>query len=135
METNENISSEEELLKLRNEGRINDEEYKELLSELHKPILENNNAGLSEHLNKRWYRHKNLAGIVSIIISLVGLILPLTLIIHPMPENVFFNWDFVICIEIVACTLGFVSWKTKLGKIGATISSIAIIVFIPFFHL
>jgi uncharacterized membrane protein YphA (DoxX/SURF4 family) len=52
-----------------------------------------------------------------------------------MPENARFNWNLVICIEIVACALGFAGWKTKLGKIGATISSIAIILFLPLFHL
>ncbi|MEJ2704940.1 MAG: hypothetical protein P8Z79_21085 [Sedimentisphaerales bacterium] len=50
MESTENLSSEEELLKLKNEGRITEEEYQDLLSAMRKspseshPVAGNNNV-------------------------------------------------------------------------------------------
>ena len=137
MENTKNISSEEELLELLNEGKINDDEYHDLLSAMRKPKTELHKYELPEDIKERWYRNKNLAGIVSIILSLAGILLPLIhilLFFETMRQNNQINSPFygVVMIEICACVLGFVSWKTKYGKVGATISSIVIILSIPF---
>ena len=136
MENTSNISSEEELSELRNEGKISKAEYQDLLSAIRKPRTELDKDELPGDIKERWYWHTNIAGIVSIIISLAGLLYPLPHIVY-QPKNVNLSpcfW-FTFQVEIVACALGFVSWKTKFGKVGATISSIAIICTIPFLEL
>ena len=137
MQNVSNISSEEELLELLNDGKISEAEYEDFLSAMRKPKTELNKYELHEDVKEKWYRHTNLAGIVSIIISLVGILSPLPRIIlffETMRQKNQIPSPFygIVTIEVFECVLGFVGWKTKYGKVGATISSIVIILSIPF---
>ena len=49
MENVKNVSSQEELLQLRNEGKITEKEYKELLSEIERHPEESNKSGRYKH--------------------------------------------------------------------------------------
>ena len=130
MENVSNISSEEELLQLRNEGRVNEDEYRDLLSAVRKApskdtAMSASEAGESEAKSKR--------GRIALALMLLGIILPticfLTLQML-VPENASLAVGPWLCLslalEIAALVLGILAWPDIFGK--ATLITIAAIV-------
>ncbi len=138
MDNVKNISSQEELLKLRNEGKITEAEYKELLSEISKvpkklPMVE---------INSQPVKGKGL-GIASFILSIAGILVPFLIFIimsnfikkNPSDDNktlIIILLFLTFVTEIIALVLGILSWKTTFGKAGAIISGILLIFLILF---
>jgi len=70
MESVPNVSSEEELLKLREEGKISKQQYEELLGAIRKPPKNNSNVELSAEPQFQAFRKRILIG--SFIICILG---------------------------------------------------------------
>ena len=130
MENVSKISSEEELLQLRNEGRVSEDEYRDLLSAVRKAPLKDTamsapDADESEAKSKR--------GRIALALMLLGIILPticfLTLQML-VPENASLAVGPWLCLslalEIAALVLGILAWPDIFGK--ATLITIAAIV-------
>ena len=129
MENAANLSSKEELLKLKNEGRITEEEYQELLEAINKNPASKEDAprNISED------NSKSKLGKIAVVITLAGIILPFPcyFIIEAMaPPNghaAFGPWfGLGIIVELVALDLGIKSWRTENGKAAAIASGIII---------
>jgi len=128
MENISNISSEEELLQLRNDGKISEEQYNDLLNAMRDRPADNviyaNITGKS----------KSKIGKIAFFLMLVGIILPFScfFIIETLaPPNagaVIGPWFFLgLALEIAALIMGIISWSNDYGK-AATIASGIIIV-------
>ena len=149
MENAKHISSEEELLKLRNEGKISESEYNELLGAIKSRPAETKDV-LSE-IEKS--KSKRKLGKRALILMLAGIILPILIlgicilsnnwllpdviyrIIYGNPSEInhtlfHFDLDYVtpacfalwIALEAIAFVLGVIAWPNTYGK--ATIASI-----------
>jgi hypothetical protein len=125
-----NISSEEELLQLRNDGKITENEYNDLLNAMKtRPAddgIDTNDTGKS--------KSKSKIGKIASLLVLVGIILPFScfFIIETLaPPNVgaaIGPWFFLgLALEIIALGMGIKSWSNDYGK-AAAIASIIIIV-------
>ena len=132
MENVKNVSSEEELLKLRNEGRITRAEYEELLSEIQKTPGKLPQTQMFSSLIKN-----QGIGIKSFILSIAGILLPLlcSAFIYFVLKNdsdtpIVMLFFLAIAIEIISLIFGIVSCKTTFGKAGIVISSIIIILLV-----
>ena len=121
MENVSNISSEEELLELRNEGKVSDAEYQDLLSAVRKApskdtAMSTYDADESEAKYKR--------GKIALALMLLGIILPticfLTLQMLT-PENAsptIGPWlSFSLALELAALVLGILAWPDIFGKV------------------
>ena len=82
MENVSNISSEEELLKLREEGKISEQEYEELLGTIRRPPGNNANVESPAEPQFQAFRKRILVGgfIICILGVILGLILNLPLV-------------------------------------------------------
>jgi len=82
MENVSNVSSEEELLKLREEGKINEQEYKELLGTIRRSPGNNSGVELPAEPQFQAFRKRIMVGglIMSIVGIVFGLILNLPLV-------------------------------------------------------
>lgn len=69
-----NVSSEEELSKLRNESKISDAEYGELLNAMHKPLLQGTQPAL---MGDDASTSKHKLGKIAIYLMLAGIIVPI----------------------------------------------------------
>lgn len=77
MESVSNVSSEEELLKLREEGKISEQQYEELLGAIRKPPKNNSNVELPAEPQFEAFRKRILFG--SLIICILGVLFGLIL--------------------------------------------------------
>jgi hypothetical protein len=134
-----NISSEEELLQLREEGKISEAEYNDLLGTMRKsmpgepeePATQVNKAGSKRRLGK-----------IAFYLMLAGIILPSIGFVFSSAAtgwgemDVIFAACFFACVllQLLAFVFGVVSWPDVFGK--ATIATIlALAVIWTLYHL
>ena len=131
MENVKNVSSEEELLQLRNDGRITRAEYEELLSEIRKTPGKPSKSEMVLLPPKR----RGL-GIASFVLSIAGIFLPLfcIIIVLALGINLMIGIWFILAdaVELVAFVFGIISRRTAFGKAGFIISGITIILTVLF---
>jgi len=137
MENVSNISSEEELLQLRNEGKITEAEYQDLLDSLQKATKVHIEPAMPE-IDKA--KSKRKLGKIAFILMLVGIILPALFFVlaeimaQATPEighSVSALWFFLgVACEIAAFVMGVISWPDVFGK--ATVITISFIVVVGF---
>jgi hypothetical protein len=131
------VSSEEELLQLRNEGRITEDEYQDLLDAMRKAppkAVEGSKAEADVPPAKR------KRGKIAFTLMLIGLILPFICFLAVqmlVPEGAgekIAPWFFLgVAFEVVAFALGVSSWPDVYGKATViTISVIAVFVLLIF---
>jgi hypothetical protein len=130
MKSISDTSSEGELLELRNEGKITEEEYDDLLNALRTRPAGNE---ICPSVTSK-SRSKSKTGKIAFLLMLIGIILPLScffLIGALAPPNAgaaIGPWFFLgLALEIAALTMGIRSWSNDYGK-AATIASGIIIV-------
>ena len=131
MENVSNISSEQELLKLREEGKISEDEYKDLLATMQKTKKIDTEPATSE-IDKTKSKHKR--GKIAFILMLVGIILPsvcflaveLLVASEPNAHAAIGPWFFLsVAFEIAAFVMGVISWPDVFGK--ATVITISVL--------
>ena len=141
MENVSNISSEEELLELRNEGKISEDESQELRDTMQKTTNVNDGTAVPE-INKAQSKRK--LGITAFILMLAGIVLPVVFIILLsvvgwfLGLNLFFKiglWLFLgVVLEIAALGIGIAAWADPFGK-AAAIASLLILIAVFLFVL
>ena len=136
MQDTSNVSSEEELLQLRNEGKISEDEYEELRSAMRKSTkldVEPPAAAAGKAKSKR------KLGKIAFILMLVGMILPafcFLLVIRVIPlvisRSMILPWLISsVGLEIAAFVMGVIGWPDVLAKATVvTISSITVLAFL-----
>ena len=124
MENVSNISSEEELLQLRNEGKISETEYEELREAIQKTPTPDIRSEVPE-TNKA--KSKRKLGITAFVLMLAGIVLPVVCIlllsvVGWFPGLYFLGlWLFLgVVLEIAALGIGIAAWADPFGK-AATI--------------
>jgi hypothetical protein len=130
MKDSSNISSEEELIQLRNEGKISEDEYNDLLKAMRtRPV----GKGIHTDVTGK-PKSKSKTGKIAFLLMLAGIILPFScfFIIETLaPPNAgaaIGPWFFLgLALEIAAVTMGIKSWSNDYGK-AATVASGIIIV-------
>ena len=134
-----NISSEEELLQLRAEGKISDSEYGELLNAMHK---QSSKAAEVVMLDDDKYRSKHKLGKIAFYLMLAGIVVPIATfflcfaITGGGEGDVIVSVCFFLCvlIEIPAFVIGVISWPDAFGKATvitlATITILAVSLFV-----
>lgn len=125
------ISSEEELLELRNTGKISEAEYQDLFEAMRKTSQSGNEevaAGVDKTKSKRRLGKK------AFVLMLLGIMLPFScfFIIETLaPPNAgaaIAPWFFLgLALEIAALTMGIKSWSNDYGKAAAIASGIIIV--------
>ena len=131
MQSAPNVSSEQELLQLREEGKISEDEYQDLLSAMsssapapQEPVQPQTSDAQAKHRRGR----------IALTIMFVGLVLPalgfgfLALMLAGPNQSVAIGpWFFLtLAFEIVAFALGISAWPDAYGKAAVmTISVIA----------
>ncbi len=125
-----NVSSEEELLQLRNEGKISDAEYQDLLATMRKPPP-NGDEDAAPETDKA--KSKRKLGKIAFALMLTGIILPaffyfmIELLsgpnIRPAIGPLFFLG---VAFEIAAFVMGIIAWPDVFAK--ATVITISVIV-------
>lgn len=128
-----NITSEQELLQLRNEGKITDEEYQQLQAAMRSN--QQGEAQTPEPAPKEQKSKPKLA-ITGFCIMLAGFTLPfmfwyfaeyLAQQHHPNSHAVIAPWFFMgILFEITALTIGIIAWPHRLAK--ATVITLCIVI-------
>lgn len=126
MESISNVSSEEELLQLRNEGKISEAEYNDLLAAMRKPSPKGNEdaaPGIDKAKSKR------KLGKIAFVLMLVGIVLPvvLNLLLASRPGETnptFRRLSLFPVFGIAAFVLGVISWPDVYGK--ATVAVVAV---------
>jgi hypothetical protein len=129
----ENVSSEQQLKQLLDEGKINEVEYKELLDVIKKPACKIDSSGKIENVNS-----KLRLGKIAVILTLVGFVLPFIcffIIKATAPPNTesIIHVSIFFAFELTALLLGIKSWQAENGKAAAIASGILIILSILFF--
>lgn len=134
MEEISNVSSEEELLQLRNEGKISEDEYEELRETMQKTTNVNDGTAVPE-INKA--KTKRKLGITAFVLMLAGIVLPVVCILLLsvvgwfLGLNLFFKiglWLFLgVVLEIAALGIGIAAWADPFGK-AAAIASLLILI-------
>ena len=132
MENVSNISSEEELLQLRNEGKISDAEYQDLLATMRKPSP-NGNEDTAPEIDKA--KSKRKLGKIAFALMLTGIILPaffyfmIELLTGPNTRPAIGPVFFLgVAFEIAAFVMGVISWPDVFGKATlATIAALAVV--------
>lgn len=134
MESISNISSEEELLQLRNDGKVSEADYQELLETIKKSPAKGVDSSTS------WYKiqdSKHKQGKIAFYLMLGGIILPIVsfficfAITGGGEGDVIFSTCFLIAIliEIPAFVFGVISWTDNYGKATViTISAVAMLI-------
>jgi hypothetical protein len=136
MENVSNISSEEELLQLRNEGKITEAEYQDLLATMRKPSP-NGNEDTAPEIDKA--KSKRKLGKIAFTLMLVGIILPALFFVlaeimaQATPEIGHSGsalWLLLgLAFEIAAFVLGVIAWPDAFAKATViTISAIVVLV-------
>jgi hypothetical protein len=146
MENSTNITSEEELFQLRNEGKISEVEYQDLLSTMRKPTSSVSKEVIPQADETR---SKRKFGKIAFALMLIGIFLPtlcyLALVtitqifVSPhLPERTsahvgYAIWFFLgLMFEIAAFTLGIISWRNDYGKAATIISGIILVLSVLF---
>ena len=113
-----NVSSQEELLQLRDEGKISETEYNDLLAAMRKPPPQSNEDP-APWMDKA--KLKRELGKIAFVLMLVGIVLPFLV-----------NNGLVgIALEIVALALGVISWPNIYGKVSIFLSvPLAVLLFL-----
>jgi hypothetical protein len=132
MESVSNISSEEELLQLRNEGKISEDEYEQLQAAMQKTSQVDVKSSTLK-TDKTIFKHK--LGITAFVLMLAGIILPVVIyiicwIMIAIDTLTYIDKDTVILLsllafiptELAALGTGIASWSNPFGK-ATTISS------------
>ena len=124
-----NISSQEELLELRNDGKISQAEYDDLLGAMEK-LPRAGIQGRTSEGDIQDSRHR--LGKIAFYLMLAGIVVPV--LVFPVcfaitgggEGDVIFDVCLVLCVlvEIPAFVIGVISWPDVLGK--ATVATIAI---------
>jgi hypothetical protein len=139
MEKALNVSSEEELLQLRDEGKISEAEYNDLLGAIRKPAPSKPEKPASQ---LDIARSKRRLGKIAFYLMLAGIILPGIGFIFSSAVtgwgdmDVIFDACFFACVlfQLLAFVFGVVSWPDVFGK--ATIATIlALAVIWTLYHL
>ncbi|MBN2271415.1 MAG: hypothetical protein JXN61_12420 [Sedimentisphaerales bacterium] len=127
MESAANISSEQELLQLRSEGKITETEYQDLLGAMSRtaPAAEEASAPTTTEQTAK----RNL-GKTAFCLMLAGIILPTIVFLISFAAtgggegDVIFSVCLALCVllELPALVFGVISWPDTLGK--ATVASI-----------
>jgi uncharacterized integral membrane protein len=122
-----NISSEEDLLQLRNEGKITEDEYQDLLYAMSKAIP-GESEGYASQVDKA--RSKRRLGKISFYLMLAGIILPIIGFVFSSSAtgwgemDVIFGACFLACVlvELLAFVFGVISLPDVFGI--ATVATI-----------
>ena len=132
MEDISNVSSEDELLQLRNEGKITEAEYQDLLDSLQKATKVHIEPTTPE-IDKA--KSKRKLGKIAFILMLVGFVLPticflaVEMLAQATAENAnaaIGPWFFLgAAFEIAAFVLGVIAWPDVFGK--ATVITISVL--------
>ena len=127
MEKVSKITSEEELLQLRDEGKISEAEYNDLLGTIRKPI-----PGEPEEPATQSYkeRSKRRLGKIAFYLMLAGIILPGIGFVFSSAATGWGEMDVIfhaclfacVLLQLLAFVFGVVSWPDVFGK--ATIATI-----------
>ena len=125
-----NISSEEELLQLRNDGKITKDEYNDLLNTMRaRPADKGKYTDITGKP-----KPKSKTGKTAFLLMLAGVILPFSCffiietLASPNAGAAIAPWFFLgLAIEITALTMGIRSWADDYGKTAAIASGIIIV--------
>ena len=127
MQSVSNISSEEELLQLRDEGKISEAEYNDLLAAMRKPPPQSN-EDTAPGMDKT--ESKQMRGRIAFVFMLVGIALPIAVFLLDFAitgrykvDAIFFRTVFVV-MQFFAFVLGVISCPDVYGK--ATVVVVAI---------
>jgi len=130
MEYTSDASSEEELFQLRNDGKITEDDYNDLLDAMRNRPADD---GIYTNVTGK-SKSKSKIGKIAFLLMLVGIILPFSffLIIETLtPPNTgaaIGPWFFLgLALEITALVMGIKSWSNDYGKAAAIVSGIIII--------
>ena len=128
-----NITSEQELLQLRNEGKITDDEYQQLRDAMQS--TQQGGAQTPEPMLKEQKSKRKLA-ITGFCIMLAGFTLPFMIWYfveqaaqahHPNRHAAMAPWFFMcILFEITALTIGIIAWPQRIAK--ATVITICTVI-------
>lgn len=130
-----NVSSEEELLQLRNDGKINQAEYSELLKAMKTPPADAEARILDADRSKA----KRRQGKIAFTFLLVGIILPVVcfftleilIATGPNVHATIAPWFFLgLALEIPAFVLGVISWPDVFGKAAALTTSVLFVLIV-----
>ncbi len=128
MENVTNISSEEELLGLRNEGTISEAEYQDLLTAMRKP---SSNGGEEAAPEIEKAKSKRKLGKIAFVLMLAGILLPvipffaIELLSGPNTRAAIGPFFFLgVAFEIAAFVTGVLSWPDIYGKATVLTTSI-----------
>jgi hypothetical protein len=135
MEHAMDINSEEELLQLRDEGKISEAEYNDLLAAIRKPPPENVEEFPTAADDARTKRKQ---GRIAFVLMLVGIIVPAVLYwlsemaaqAHDANTHAAIGpWFFLgVAFEIAAFVLGVIAWPNVYGKVTViTISALTVL--------
>jgi len=133
----ENISSEEQLIQLRDEGKISEDEYNDLLGAMKKPP-ESAAYALEPQSDKA--ASKRRLGKIAFYLMLAGITLPIVsffvcLAISGGGEgDVIFSGCLILCVllELSAFVFGVISWPDPFGKASVITSSFILVVILFF---
>ena len=122
-----NITSEQELLGLKNEGKISESEYAELLSAMRKAP----SKGAEPEVPSDEAASKQKLGKIAFYLMLAGIAVPTAVFLVSFAitgggeGDVIFSWCFFLCalIELSAFVFGVISWPDVYGK--ATVAVVA----------
>ena len=125
-----NISSGEELLQLRKDGKISQAEYNDLLDAMEKPLAIGTEI---RTLENNIQNSKRKQGKIAFYLMLAGIVVPIVsffvcfAISGGGEGDVIFNICFFLCVlvEIPAFVLGVISWPDVFGK--ATVATVLIL--------
>lgn len=135
MEELTNISSQEELLQLRNEGRISEEEYKELFVAMRKSLVSDAERLLQKEAKSK---KKRRMGIGAFVWMLGGIIFPIGFAVasNSLIEPTFLCFAFIW--EVSAFVLAIFAWPDTFGKttmIASACIFVAASLFTIFHHI
>ena len=128
-----NISSEEELLQLRNEGKVSEVEYQELLETMRK-TSQSGDEKLAPEIDKAESKRK--LGKRAFILMLLGIILPIVwflfmeLLVASDPNThaaIGPSFFLGLALEIAAFVMGIIAWPDDYGKASTIASGITIV--------
>jgi hypothetical protein len=134
MENVSNISSEEELLRLRNEGKVSKTEYQDLLATMRK-TTKADFVGPATETDKAKSRRR--LGMAAFAMMLGGIILPAILVAlaSNAHDAIVFSLFPACSLEIGALVLGIMTRQEPFGKAAIAISPIVLIILTCLFVL
>ena len=135
----ENVSSEEELIQLRNEGKINEAEYQDLLAAIQKATQVDTEPATPE-VDKA--RSKRKLGKIAFALMLTGIILPaffyfmIELLSGPNNRPAIGPFFFLgVAFEIAAFVMGVIAWPNVYGKATVVTTSVLTVLTVLLFLL